>query len=906
VTTNTNSSANGWSNFPQQQQQQQQQNINHPSRSNAPGNSNVSSNQWPQIDNFYGPNSSTGGSFNLPANNNNNSDTMNPNSGSLSTWQDPSASGNAGETMNLTSSNSSVINKHKSSSSNASIAASLSVALKSAIASGGATADSPGGNGDPPIVIAPQPRLVEQLGWDEPEIKVAKRPAFDDGTSIWGDPMDSAAVPVKKWTNGTKAALSNSTNTVVQQPQPSAVQKPVSTGTHQGSTATPPTTQMGMNNENWPKQQSPTIMSQPAPSSSSSSQWNEASASNDQISLGSASQQQMNYRSQQSNNSNWNSLPQASGGHGGSDDWIRDGVVDTSDWCLQNSQNKVPFDPFDGKVDTSDWVVSGGPSGGMGGQMPMPSMNRNRFGQDYDLNEGSHDPHNVHRLSNFEPSPMGDPYRQGSDLKNTIIGVGSLLPSAGGNPQLPHHMLPPSQLPFNARPGPMYQQSGILRPINPNGIPTQSGAIMGTGGLISPKLSTTSPVPNQAPYVPLSGKPGNMSNQAFPSGNSQQQSQGGAGGGGGGGAGTSPMNNGAVHAQIMQQFRLAVQAGLISQDLLNTKLPPFMLQLLQKLFELQQKYQALSIQLADFAKHKQRFPITFFQSEYERLSKLLSQKKQEMLMVQKQIHDAHTKLKQQQSTNSTPTPSQMMVNGPAAQSQTGAGVSQESQHGLTTDQSRLHQWTKSSAGGGNTRSGQSQASMFGPPGLTRKEWDNSNNNLNENWENTPTNDSTNSNSNNPGAHGDAHLHNSQGASSAFPDPLADFVDDNDGPPPFVPGQLWNWKASLPSADDDPHVTPSSLTLTSKGSSTSINSLNASGNESAFSHPQIMQRQQQQQQQQQRSQWQQSLQDQQAFQGASMSDWGKPQQFRGPPKGPSSLNHPPPPPHASFGGYRPYM
>ena len=73
--------------------------------------------------------------------------------------------------------------------------------------------------------------------------------------------------------------------------------------------------------------------------------------------------------------------------------------------------------------------------------------------------------------------------------------------------------------------------------------------------------------------------------------------------------------------------------------------------------------------------------------------------------------------------------------------------------------------------------------------------------------------------------------------------------------------------------------------------------------SAFSNPQLMQRQQQQQH---RSQWQPSLQDQQAFQGASMGDWGKSQQYRGPPKGPSSLNHPPPPPHASFGGYRPYM
>lgn len=59
-------------------------------------------------------------------------------------------------------------------------------------------------------------------------------------------------------------------------------------------------------------------------------------------------------------------------------------------------------------------------------------------------------------------------------------------------------------------------------------------------------------------------------------------------------------------------------------------------------------------------------------------------------------------------------------------------------------------------------------------------------------------------------------------------------------------------------------------------------------------------------QHQRSHWQANIPDQQAFQGASMGDWGKPQQYRGPSKGPSSLNQPPPPPHASFGGYRPYM
>ncbi len=72
--------------------------------------------------------------------------------------------------------------------------------------------------------------------------------------------------------------------------------------------------------------------------------------------------------------------------------------------------------------------------------------------------------------------------------------------------------------------------------------------------------------------------------------------------------------------------------------------------------------------------------------------------------------------------------------------------------------------------------------------------------------------------------------------------------------------------------------------------------------SAFSNPQLLH--QMHRQQQNRSQWQQLLHDPQSFQ-PSMNDWGKQQQFRGASKLPTSLNHPPPP-HASFGGYRPYM
>jgi hypothetical protein len=327
----------------------------------------------------------------------------------------------------------------------------------------------------------------------------------------------------------------------------------------------------------------------------------------------------------------------------------------------------------------------------------------------------------------------------------------------------------------------------------------------------------------------------------------------------------------------MQQFRLAVQAGLISQDLLNTKLPPYMLQLLQKLFELQQKFQQLTIQLNELNKNKPGFPLPLLQNEYECLSKAIQQKKQEMLIVQKEIQDAHAKLKQQ-SANQTPTPSQMMANGPTV--------------GQNTDQSRLTQWTKQSTIGGQ------RTPMFPPPGLTQKDWQTDNNDPNENWEHNQANESNN---NNQVGNIDHHTHNNQASSATFADPFSNIVDDIDGPPPFIPGQLWTWKSSLPNAEDDPHVTPSSMGP--KGSGSVMNNLNMGGLERGFTNPPLM-HQYQRQVQSNRPPWPQaSLHDQQGFQ-PPMNDWGaKQQQYRG-------ISKAPPLPHPSFGGggggHRPYM
>lgn len=409
--------------------------------------------------------------------------------------------------------------KHKASS----IAASITGALKSAIALTGNT-DLLGENSDSMINYVPQPKLVEQLGWDEPEINVTKRANFDDGTSIWGDPMECVSVPVKKWTNGTKAALTNATNMDLQQPPPppqqqqqqqqQPVQKPVPTAA---------TSRMPSNDENWPRQQISNVVQPPAPmQSSASSQWNDTSSVNhDQPNPS----HQQNYRAQPSH---WNHQSQSG------DDSFLDGVVDTSDWNLQGPPRKTPFDPYEGQVDTSGWGISsgGGGGGGMPGQMPM---GRPRFMNEYDPNDNPHDV----RL----PSYDNDPYRPSPDLKN---------------PMMNHPGFPP-------RPNTLYphQQGNILRPINPNGgLSTPPGAMIGQGSHSSPKLPTASPIPNAAPFKGV--------NPSFQASTPPQPAA--------TGNGNNTNNSGAVHAQIMQQFRLAVQAGLISQDLLNTKLPPYMLQ----------------------------------------------------------------------------------------------------------------------------------------------------------------------------------------------------------------------------------------------------------------------------------------------------------------------------------------
>ena len=84
-----------------------------------------------------------------------------------------------------------------------------------------------------------------------------------------------------------------------------------------------------------------------------------------------------------------------------------------------------------------------------------------------------------------------------------------------------------------------------------------------------------------------------------------------------------------------------------------------------------------------------------------------------------------------------------------------------------------------------------------PPGLTPKDWPSDSHDSNENWD--------------------------QNSANPF-----NTLDDIDGPPPFIPGQLWTWKPPLANVEDDPHVTPSSFTMGPKGLPSPMGNLNVGG------------------------------------------------------------------------------
>ena len=152
----------------------------------------------------------------------------------------------------------------------------------------------------------------------------------------------------------------------------------------------------------------------------------------------------------------------------------------------------------------------------------------------------------------------------------------------------------------------------------------------------------------------------------------QQQQQGGAapalnslsptqvrGGSVGGTSNQTMVQQQAAQQQILQQLRLAVQSGLISPQLLNYQLPHNILVMLQQLLQLQNALQNL-LQRQQFLQQN-KVALNIPRPQLDQVSVMIGQYKAQIMNLQKQLQAAQQTMlmKQQPPSAPTPTPQQM-------------------------------------------------------------------------------------------------------------------------------------------------------------------------------------------------------------------------------------------------------
>lgn len=108
-----------------------------------------------------------------------------------------------------------------------------------------------------------------------------------------------------------------------------------------------------------------------------------------------------------------------------------------------------------------------------------------------------------------------------------------------------------------------------------------------------------------------------------------------------------------IQHQLIESFRLAVQAGLISADLLNTKLPQDVLSLLYQLFQTLNQYMNSNQKLNNLNKRRPQIPAQQFKLESEMINAEILSYKENLIGLQTKINTAHIQLKQLQSNNSS-------------------------------------------------------------------------------------------------------------------------------------------------------------------------------------------------------------------------------------------------------------
>ncbi|XP_063446117.1 trinucleotide repeat-containing gene 6C protein-like isoform X2 [Mytilus trossulus] len=284
--------------------------------------------------------------------------------------------------------------------------------------------------------------------------------------------------------------------------------------------------------------------------------------------------------------------------------------------------------------------------------------------------------------------------------------------------------------------------------------------------------------------------------------------------------------------QILQQLHLAVKAGLISPQLLNQQLPPYMLVLLQQLLQHQQCLQQLITTQQVLQKNSVSMNPMVQRQQLEQVNMKINTIKQQILITQRQIHDAQRLLIKPQPTTTSQSSTEDAI------STIESSLSNLNMPNSQPQQSKLSQWKKptekesspdsganaeysalnKAPGSSKTSQASSQSSLqYGGLGLTQLGGDST-------WSNVPATTS--------GSQSWPTISvSSTGPTSTIDENGKDIKEShlpstsssltiNDAIPEFVPGKPWPG-ITQKSVEDDPHITPGSF---SRSLSLSVNTI----------------------------------------------------------------------------------
>lgn len=284
--------------------------------------------------------------------------------------------------------------------------------------------------------------------------------------------------------------------------------------------------------------------------------------------------------------------------------------------------------------------------------------------------------------------------------------------------------------------------------------------------------------------------------------------------------------------QILQQLHLAVKAGLISPQLLNQQLPPYMLVLLQQLLQHQQCLQQLITTQQVLQKNSVSMNPMVQRQQLEQVNMKINTIKQQILITQRQIHDAQRLLIKPQPTTTSQSSTEDAI------STIESSLSNLNMPNSQPQQSKLSQWKKptekesspdsganaeysalnKAPGSSKTSQASSQSGLqYGGLGLTQLGGDST-------WSNVPATTS--------GSQSWPTISvSSTGPTSTIDENGKDIKEShlpstsssltiNDAIPEFVPGKPWPG-ITQKSVEDDPHITPGSF---SRSLSLSVNTI----------------------------------------------------------------------------------